>query len=69
MSKMIHNIFNSKESFYVRIFQVIAFSGVLASLAGCITNAISGLPFIVTLVTWLGGVLVLLLMLLIDLMN
>ncbi len=63
MSKMIHNIFNSKESFYVRIFQVIAFSGVLASLAGCITNAISGLPFIVTLVTWLGGVLALLLML------
>ena len=59
--KIIREFLNSEESFAVRIFQVISFGGVLAAIAGCITNAISGLPFGVTLGTLFGGLAVFLL--------
>ena len=59
--KRIREFLNSDESFAVRIFQVISFGGVLAAIAGCITNAISGLPFGVTLGTLFGGLAVFLL--------
>ena len=62
MSKMLKEFYNSKEPFEVRIFQVIAFCGMLAALAGCITNTISGLSIIVTLTTLFAGVVVVCLM-------
>ena len=55
MRKIVNIFFNSKEQFSVRIFQVIAFCGALAALAGCITNTISGLSIIVTLATLFAG--------------
>jgi len=59
--RKIREFLNSNEAFSVRIFQVISFGGILAALAGCITNAVSGLPFWVTLGTLFGGLFVFLL--------
>jgi len=55
MSKLSKFFFNQESSFSLKIFQVAAFGGMLAALAGCFTSLYSGLPFIVVIVTLLGG--------------
>ena len=48
--------------FKLKMFQVAAFGGFLAALAGCFTSLFSGLPFSVVLITMFGGVAALALM-------
>jgi len=62
MNKWTKYFYDKESSFSLKIFQVAAFGGMLAALTGSFTSVYSGLPYIVVLVTLLGGLAALALM-------
>ncbi len=62
MRKLIKYFDDLESPFKLKIFQVAAFGGIMASIAGSVTSLISGLPFVIVLVTMLGGLAALALM-------
>jgi len=56
MRKLAKYFYDLDSPFELKIFQVAAFGGMLAAFAGSFTSMFSKLPFIVVLVTLLGGV-------------
>ena len=55
MRKLLKYFYDLDSPFELKIFQVAAFGGMLAAFAGSFTSLFSKLPFIVVLVTLLGG--------------
>ena len=55
MSKLSKYFYDLDSPFELKIFQVAAFGGMLAALAGSFTSLFSNLPLIVVLVTLFGG--------------
>ncbi len=62
MRRLIKYFDNLDSEFSLKIFQVAAFGGMLAAMAGCFTSLISGLPIAVVLVTFIGGLMAVALM-------
>ena len=56
MRKLSKYFYDLDSPFELKIFQVAAFGGMMAAFAGSFTSMFSNLPFIVVLVTLLGGV-------------
>ena len=62
MRKLIKYFDDLESPFKLKIFQVAAFGGIMASIAGSVTSLISGLPIVIVLVTLFGGLAALALM-------
>lgn len=64
MDKFTKNFHDGNSSFSLKVFQIAALGGMLASFVGCFTSWLSGLPISVIIITLLGGLAAAVLMLL-----
>lgn len=55
MRKLEKHLYDGDSPFSLKVFQIAAFGGMLASFVGCFTSWLSGLPISVILITLFGG--------------